>query len=119
MKTASDPRHKKRVDKVKKLYTYSHRSDQLHLSIKPIVSKLKSIDKTIAKSAPEWPVDQINKIDLAILRLATYELLYDSSIPNKVTIDEAIEISKTYGGENTPSFVNGVLGNIVTKRKKK
>ncbi len=118
MKTALDPRHKKRQKQVKALYAHGFQSTQIDPSIKKIISRIKQIDKLIAKSAPEWPLDQINKIDLAILRLSTYELLFDSSIPQKVSIDEAVELAKTFGAENTPSFVNGVLGNIVKLKKK-
>jgi len=117
MKTATDPRHKRRENQVKHLYTYSQSPEQIHPTIKTIVPHLKKIDHTIAASAPEWPVEQINKIDLAILRLATYELIFDPKVPHKVTIDEAVELGKTYGAKNTPSFVNGVLGSIVKKSK--
>ena len=119
MKTATDPRHQKRQLQIKALYTFSLAPKQIHSSIKKIVSQLKTIDSRIAKSAPEWPVGQINKIDLAILRLATYELLYDPKIPHKVTIDEAVELAKTYGAQSTPGFVNGVLGSIIKKLKVK
>ena len=72
----------------------------------------KEIDVKIADSAPQWPIDKLNKIDLAILRLAVHEL-QSSDTPPKVVIDEAVELAKEYGGENSPSFVNGVLGNIL------
>jgi len=62
-------------------------------------------------SSPAWPIDKLNKIDLAILRLSIYELLI-GNIPPKVIIDEAVEIAKEYGSESSPSFVNGVLGTI-------
>ena len=58
-----------------------------------------------------WPVDKLNKIDLAILRLAIYEL-ENLEVPPKVVIDEAVELAKEFGSENSPSFVNGVLGTI-------
>jgi len=115
MKTALDPRHQKRQSLVKRLYTFSFSPDQTHSSITPITKKLKKLDSVIAKSAPEWPVEQINKIDLAILRLAIYELLFQTKIPQKVTIDEAVELAKTFGSEASPGFVNGVLGHIIKK----
>lgn len=118
MKTASDPRHKKRALQVKDLYAFNFSPKQITPRIKKIIPRLEKIDQLIAQSAPEWPLNQINKIDLAILRLATYEIFYDSSIPQKVSIDEAVELAKTFGAENTPSFVNGVLGTIVKNDKK-
>ncbi len=79
---------------------------------KKIFSKTKEIDKYIEKAAPEFPVEKINKIDLAILRLAVYELLIEKKQPPKVIMDEAIELAKEYGGETSPQFINGALGNL-------
>lgn len=118
MKTATDPRHKKRETQIKSLYTFSFSPQQIDPSIKTLTPRLKTIDKKISSAAPEWPIDQINKIDLAILRLAIYEILYDKKIPLKVSIDEAVEIAKTYGSDSTPGFVNGVLGSIIKSNKK-
>lgn len=70
------------------------------------------IDKLITDAAPEWPLDQISIIDKSILRLAAYELLHDDDIPPKVAINEAVEIAKTFGGENSSKFINGVLGTL-------
>ncbi len=83
---------------------------------KNIQAKLPVIDKIITKYAPEWPLEKINKVDLAILRLAIYELLTKNA-PYKVIINEAVEIAKTYGSQNSSSFINGVLGKIVEKEK--
>ncbi len=71
-----------------------------------------SIDPLIAKTAPEWPIEKLNKTDLAILRLAVYEMTIEKKQPVKVIIDEAVELAKEIGGENSPSFINGVLGTI-------
>lgn len=71
------------------------------------------LDEKIQSAAPEWPVDKIAKIDLAILRLAIYELLIEKKEPPKVIIDEAIELAKEFGNDNSPKFVNGVLGTIL------
>ena len=76
-----------------------------------ILAKKGSIDKVIQKAATAWPVDKLNKIDLAILRLAVYEL-YLKKTPPKVVIDEAVELAKEFGAESSPSFINGVLGTI-------
>lgn len=80
--------------------------------IKGVREKYHQINKLIEKAAPEWPLEQIATIDLAILRLAIYELLYSLDIPPKVAIDEAVELAKTYGGANSSKFINGVLGTV-------
>jgi transcription antitermination protein NusB len=77
-----------------------------------VVEHKNDIDTLIEKAAPEWPLDQISVIDKSILRLATYELLYSNDVPPKVAIDEAVELGKTFGGDNSSRFVNGVLGSI-------
>lgn len=78
------------------------------------VEKLADIDPLISKCAPEWPLDQIATVDRNILRLGTYELLFGNyeETPPKVAINEAIELAKTYGGDSSARFVNGVLGTI-------
>jgi transcription antitermination protein NusB len=73
------------------------------------------IDKIITECAPEWPVDKIAKIDLVIMRIAIFELLFGHKTPVKVAIDEAIEMSKEFGNDTSHKFVNGVLGTVVEK----
>ncbi|MFH2019717.1 MAG: transcription antitermination factor NusB [bacterium] len=116
MKTSTDPRHKNRILKVQALYSYSFQTKSPKI-IAPIIATLPSLDSLIATAAPEWPLDNINRIDLAILRVATYELLHEPELPSKVAIDEAVEIAKTYGSDHSPAFVNGVLGNILKTKK--
>lgn len=70
------------------------------------------LDKAIEDHAPGWPLAQVAPIDASILRLATFELLYGGS-PQKVAINEAVELAKRYGTDSSPRFVNGVLGAIV------
>lgn len=70
------------------------------------------IDSIIAPAAPEWPVEQIAKIDKIVLRIGVYELCLKREVPPKVAINEAVELAKTFGGENSSKFVNGVLGTI-------
>ena len=70
------------------------------------------IDAIIMKYAPEWPIEQITIVDRNILRLGVYELKYVDNIPSKVAINEAIELAKTFGGESSGRFVNGVLGAV-------
>lgn len=70
------------------------------------------IDGMIGPVAPEWPVEQIAKIDKIILRIGIYELMIKRDVPPKVAINEAVELAKAFGGENSSKFVNGVLGTI-------
>ncbi len=70
------------------------------------------IDDRIVRYAPEWPLEQITTVDRVILRLGIYELLFVPDIPAKVSINEAVELAKTFGGESSGRFVNGVLGAI-------
>lgn len=79
-----------------------------------VVKHQDEMDKIITKYAPEWPLDQIPVIDKVLLRISIYELLHDPEIPPKVAINEAVELGKAYGGENSSKFVNGVLGSVFT-----
>lgn len=85
--------------------------DQL---VKGVVAHLTKIDQIITKAAPEWPLDQITAVDRNVLRLGIYELLFGDykEVPPKVAINEAIELAKSFGGESSGKFVNGVLGTI-------
>lgn len=77
-----------------------------------IVKHLPAIDKLIVKYAPEWPLEQITIIDRNVLRIGIYELKFTSDIPPKVAINESIELAKSFGGESSGKFINGVLGSI-------
>jgi N utilization substance protein B len=77
-----------------------------------VVKNLAAIDGYITKYAPEWPLEQITFVDRNIMRLGIYEMLFTPDIPERVAINEAIEIAKAYGGESSGKFVNGVLGAI-------
>lgn len=70
------------------------------------------IDGAITAFAPDWPLQKITTVDRNVLRIGTYELLHNFDIPSKVAINEAIELAKTYGGESSGKFVNGVLGAV-------
>lgn len=120
MKTPLDPRHQRREKIVQELFAWNAqaaipgekrviREDEDEKTQK-IIDVVSQIDKVIEGSAPEWEVGKINGVDLAILRLAIYELTYDRTVPTKVVIDEAVELAKEFGGDNSPSFVNGALG---------
>lgn len=80
-----------------------------------VAEHLKEIDGFVKEFAPEWPINQITLVDRNILRIGIYELIFDPDIPSKVAINEAIEIAKTFGGESSGKFVNGVLGSIYKK----
>lgn len=79
-----------------------------------VIENLSKIDKIIEKSAPQWPVSQISVIDRNILRIGIYELLFGNKeeAPPKVVINEAIELAKSFSGETSKKFINGVLGTI-------
>lgn len=142
MKKINDKRHEARIVALQALFEWSFNSTnlediakrdlELDLSEEPNLEKAKeidtelvnfllkgttdnldSIDGIIEKAAPEWPLEQIAKIDLEILRIAIFELYIARSVPPKVAIDEAVELGKQFGGENSSKFINGVLGTVV------
>jgi transcription antitermination protein NusB len=82
--------------------------------INGVLKNQEKIDKLIEKCAPEWPLDQVTIVDRNVLRLGIFELVFGNyeEVPPKVAINEAIELAKTYGGESSGRFVNGVLGTI-------
>ena len=142
MKQKLDPRHQARITALQTLFEWSYNStdiaeivkrnavgyiqgdSQKKLQVqvdkplalfltKGVTGNLDSIDKLIKTCAPEWPISQIAKVDLEILRIAIFELYVAKNVPSKVAIDEAVELAKDYGGENSSKFVNGVLGTVV------
>ncbi len=88
--------------------------------MKGVVEHLHEIDNIIVKAAPEWPLDKIAIVDRNVLRIGLYELLYadHEEVPPKVAINEAVEVTKNFGGINSGKFVNGVLGNIYREMEK-
>lgn len=141
MKTQKDPRHQARILALQTLFSQDfmelkreeHSVDQLaHIDkiekydndlleqiIGNIREKQKEIDEMIVKYAPQWPIEQIKKIDLEILRIAILEGFILKTTPPKVAIDEAIELAKSFGGETSDKFVNGVLGAVYDISKDK
>jgi N utilization substance protein B len=118
MKTAQDPRHIKRREIVKQLFAESFTPQGIvSEEVNKILKDKERLDLEIQKAAPAWPIEKLNKIDLAILRLAVYELSSEKT-PPKVIIDEAVELAKEFGSESSPSFVNGVLGTIYKETNK-
>lgn len=140
-KVSSDPRHEARKVALQALFEWSFQSIEVEqiierdlgehddqdefqnitevdrdlalFLVKGVTENLDDIDKIIEDSAPEWPIEQIAKIDLEVLRIAIFELHFAKSVPPKVAIDEAIELGKQFGGENSGKFINGVLGTVV------
>lgn len=72
-----------------------------------------TIDIQLQPLAPEWPISQIARMDRIVLRIGTYELIYSKGIPPKVVINEAVELAKAFGGDNSSKFINGVLGTLL------
>lgn len=122
MKTTVDPRHLHRVRLVQNLFAYSFNPDnskKFHRGeLSPITKVVTDIDTLIEKAAPQFPVVKIAKIDVAILRLAIFELLYEKKEPPKVIIDEAIELAHELGGDGSSPFINGVLGTLYKQYEK-
>lgn len=80
---------------------------------KKIQEKLPEIDALLNSTSKGWKTGRMGKVDLSILRLAAYEVLYDEDIPTGVAINEAVELAKKFGGDDSSSFVNGILGKLV------
>jgi N utilization substance protein B len=78
-----------------------------------VADRLGEIDEIINTHSEGWSTNRLGKAELAIMRLAVYEIKFDDEIPNSVAINEAVELSKKYGGDNSSSFVNGVLAKII------
>ena len=84
-------------------------SDRLYEGVH---AHIEEIDNEISAHAKDWSIGRIAKVDLSILRVAVYELLYERAIPVGATVNEAVELAKEFGGEKSPGFINGVLGAI-------
>ncbi len=113
MKTSQDPRHQKRQAIVQELFKLEFHAQPVGTETRKIIEQKSFIDKKIQNAAPDFPVDKINRVDLAVLRLAAYELLVDKKEPQNVIIDEAVELAKEFGNDTSPAFINGVLGHIL------
>ena len=75
------------------------------------------LDAIISKSAPKWPVDQMSRVDKSILRLAIFEILFDNKVPLKAAINEAVELGKRFGSDDSSRFINGVLGTVAAQQQ--
>ncbi|MBP9813529.1 transcription antitermination factor NusB [Candidatus Saccharibacteria bacterium] len=104
--------------------------DFIRSIVEGVSTKQEQLDEQLQPLAPEWPLSQIARIDKIILRMGLYELNYEHDVPEKVVINEAVELAKAFGSENSSKFINGVLGtalrnnqsqstNKTTKKSKK
>jgi len=118
MKTPLDPRHTRRQRIVQELFATNANPTTRVTDEKTsaIFKNLNTVDKIIKDCAPEWEIDKINPIDLAVLRESIFELVFERKEPPKVVIDEAIELAKEFGNESSPAFINGALGKALTNR---
>lgn len=126
MKTSKDPRHLQRIKLMQELFSYGFNKQKLSANrnyksqnkqMKQILKQISDIDGWIEKSAPKWNVEKINHLDLAILRLAVFELMVEKKNPPKVIVDESVELAKEYGSEASPGFINGALGKLISDKK--
>jgi len=120
-----DPRHQKRADLMTTLFAHTFavgdeefgndqyvEDQELVAQAQKIIAALPDIDAMLVKLAPERPLEEINKVDLAILRTIVYESTTQKT-PKKVLINEAIELAKDFGTDSSPKFINGVLGKLL------
>jgi len=84
--------------------------------VKGVDAKAAELDAVLQPIAPEWPIDQIARMDRIVLRIGVYELVFGKNVPPKVVINEAVELAKAFGGENSSKFVNGVLGTVLREQ---
>lgn len=117
MKTSQDPRHQRRQHLIQEIFSSEFHKQEVSQTTREILKHTELLDEQIQKAAPDFPVDKINRVDLAILRLAIYELLIEKDTPPNVIIDEAVELAKEFANETSPAFVNGVLGHIISHAK--
>jgi N utilization substance protein B len=92
-------------------------TDFAYVTLEGVLKKQNEIKKIITIFAPQWPIEKIARIDRAILEIGVYEIVFSEEIPPIVAINEAIEIAKHYGDENSSKFINGVLSNVMKKYK--
>jgi N utilization substance protein B len=123
MKTKNDPRHLRRIKLTKFLYSFQF-GQSAGQKLKPVEQKtadkilknLKEINRQIDYFSARFGVDRMSKIDLSILQLGVYEMLFVKNIPKKVIIDEAVELAKEFGGSKSPALINGILAKIMEKQ---
>ncbi len=90
--------------------------DFIKVLVHGVLDKSPELDAVLQPIAPEWPIDQIARMDRLVLRMGLYELMHEQDVPPKVVINEAVELAKAFGGENSSKFINGVLGTVLRNR---
>lgn len=93
-------------------------SEYLNKTVDDLIDNLEEIDKYITENSKDWKINRIAKVDLAVLRVSIAEILYNTQIPESVSINEAVEISKKYSNEDSHKFINGILGTVVRNIQK-
>jgi len=105
------------LDKNIKRYSKTLKDTEFVISlVKGVNAKSTELDAQLQPLAVQWPLDQIARMDRIVLRIGAYELLDEKNTPDKVIINEAVELAKGFGGDNSSKFVNGVLGSLLRKR---
>ena len=94
-------------------------TDFIRQLVNGVSKKAKNLDEELQPVAPEWPIDQIARMDKIVLRIGLYELKDESDVPPKVVINEAVELAKAFGSENSSKFINGVLGTLLKQQADK
>jgi N utilization substance protein B len=92
--------------------------EYLNITISNMIEHIEVIDKYIRDNSKDWKINRIAKVDLAVLRIALSEILYNKTIPESVSINEAVEISKKFSNEDSHKFINGILGTVFRSIKK-
>ena len=85
--------------------------------VKGVDEKADELDTVLQPLAPEWPISQIARMDRLVLRIGAYEMLHHKDTPPKVVINEAVELAKAFGGDNSSKFINGVLGSLLKQQE--
>ena len=85
--------------------------------VEGVTKQQAKLDSLLQPLAPEWPIDQIARMDRVVLRMGAYELLHNPDVPPKVVINEAVELAKAFGGDNSSKFINGVLGTLLRNQQ--
>lgn len=91
--------------------------DFIEKLVRGVSARVAELDATLQPVAPEWPIAQIARMDRVVLRIGLYELENDTGVPPKVVINEAVELAKAFGGDNSSKFINGVLGTVMRERE--
>ena len=104
------------VDEMKEVEPLSEKDEEYIIGkYKKILERIEDIDGILNEASKTWKTSRMSRVDLTVLRLAVYEMKFDEDIPEKVAINEAVELAKKYGGDESPAFVNGVLAHVAGK----